>query len=664
MVFKEKKGNKLLDAKKLCEDLQLDISNINKIFDVKKFLTVKNEKSIVLSDKEVILNNNKYLIYKLYSYYLKYIKEEYNLYQNLYVKYVNSAIDYNIPKYVEFLKKELSILFGSYILYAEYDLDKTINFMKEMYSYLTESIKKINDIENKAVKKIHNAVETLHNDYNTANNKAIGSEMGWLYGTSTYAGAAAGTFLTNATLEVDQDKAQRKFNSALLDANYHRDLDYSTLLRNTYNNILSNFMKFIFSDDFTLDELNDIDNYILSDNYKLLSKDKLLEIFYKYPFLSKSYYSIISVIDEKNYDKLIEIIDYFENKDSFKIDLQTNIESECVNKLISNSINKEDIITNKYCFYSRLINKEPEKNVEDFMKTVLKNIIVDKSLYFSKETNLEFACEIMIILNNAKTILSDRDYDNLVVLLKKTKQDDKAPKIYGIEDFNSIIGGLAGLVLFFVLVAKIIVIGETITLGLVFKNLIISLVFGTLLSLVNYYTDRLLLTIFKDSYTNPTIIPWFTKKGAKKRKKIILIVLCIIFVLPAMLIIPLSKNDISNRLDIFSAKSWKSDNYSLSFEKTGTLTVKKNGNVKNYYCDINFNDEYDNDKAWYDIHGNMDCIIDGEQVSFTLRTCIYKKYKEDTHLYIECTGKSSVCPPWARKNWNDRLTYDRSNYSN
>ena len=661
MVFNEKKGKKLSDAKKLCEDFQLDISDIYKIFDVEKFSNIKKEKSVVLSGREVILNNNQYLIYKLYSYYLKYIEQEYNQYQNLHVKYVNNAKDYNIPKYVEFLKKELSILFGSYILYAEYDLDKTTNFMKETYSYLTESIEKVNDIENKAVEKINNAVETLHNDYNTANNKAIGSEMGWLYGTSTYAGAAAGTFLTNATLEADQESAQRNFHYSLFAAEYYRDLDYSTLLRNTYNNVLSNFMKFIFSDDFTSDELNDIDNYILSENYSLLTEDKILEIFYKYPFLSKSYYSIISVIDEKDYDKLIEIIDYFENKDSFKIDLQKNVESECVHKLLCHSIHKEDVITNKYCFYSRLINKEPEKNVEVFMKTILNNIISDKSLYFGKETNLEFACEIMTILNNAKAILSDEDYDNLVGLLKKTKKDDQAPKICGIEDFKPIFGGLVSFILFFVLVVKILVMGETLTLGLLFKELFISLFFGVLWSLVNYYADRLLLTIFKDSYTNPAIIPWFTKKGTEKRKKVILIVLSIIFVLFAILIIPLSKDGISNRLDVFSARSWKSDNYILSFEKDGTLTVKNNGNVKNYQCDISFNNQYDNDKDWYDNRGNMDCIIDGEHVSFTLRTCIYKEYKEDTHLYIICAGKFSECPSWARENWNDRLTYDRSN---
>ncbi len=664
MIFLEKKGKKLNEAKDFCETLQLDISNLDKYFHVKKYTDLKDEKVYNFGNKKVELNYNKYLIYSLYNDYSNYIKHEFHNYLNKDVTFDGKAKQYNIPKYIEFLRKELNILLGSYIMYSEYDYDEVFEFMKTTYEYILESVQKTNSIEKSAIDKLNGAVATLESDYQSATNKAIGNEMGWLYGTKSYSGAAAGTFLTTATLESDQNNAQSRFSSSLASITFNREMEYDFLLKNTYEMVLSNFMKFIFQNDFTKEELNDIDNYLSNNNIEKLPNVK--DIFYSYPFLKLSYYSIINALSEDDYNYLIEIIDYFDNRASFEVMLNTRVDNEFIDKLNSKTISRDYLFSDNFRFYCILKEKKADTYFETYLYDLFKKIITNKHIYFKYITNLEFACEVMGRLNNAKAFISSESYDDLVSLLKRTNKADKTKKI-DLNDFDYILGGIAGVVLFIVLIIKMIMFGETPTIGLAFKYLIFAFIGGGLVSFLNTFADIFILSMCNNAYTNSSLISWFNIAGAKKRHKTIAFTTCSLFILIVLLIIPLTSADYSDRLNIYSANSWKSDSYSgysLRFDRDGTLNVldRSNNNLKKYNCDINFNSKnYDKDKTWYDTHGGMTCDIDGEKVDFSLRTCIYKESMEDTHLYIQCVGDFKECPSWAKEKWDSNLSYDRSN---
>lgn len=668
MVFKEKTGKKFTESKDFCKEIIIDISNLDKVFHVEKYLGDKKEKTITLGDKKVNLNNNQYLIFKLYNDYSKYLDHEFNTYLSRDVSYKDGSKQFNLPKYVDFVRKGIDVLVGSYVLYCDYDKDEVSEFVIKTYKYLEEAINRAGFIDEAAVRKIQNATDKLESDYQSAMNKAIGGEMGWLYGTTTYAGAAAGTYLTKATLETDEQKAQDRFNSSLSSIKFNRDNDYQNLLENTYKTILNNFMNFIFKDDFKDFELSDIYNYIINERKNDFSYEKGCEVFYKYPFIMSSYFSVIPTLDEKEYDSLFEVIDYFDIREDFNAKIRVKINDYYLNKF-TDHVSKNNLLTVYYKFYCKLNDLDAEEHLDKYLYNFFSGVINNKNIYFYKANNLEFACEVMNRLNNVKEFISNDTYNNLVNLLKKVNKTDSIPKINGIDDFKPVIGFAAAFILLCVLIAKILIFGEDYSFGVICKQLLISGVFGVFICLANYYLDVFLIQIFGNSFTNNNVISWFSLKGAKKRKTVILISLCSIFAIGTLLLIPLTSVNLADRLDIFSANSWEEDGYSsdyrLHFDKNGTLTVldiDKN-KVNKYQCSINFDSSsYDKDKTWYDTHGGMSCDIDGEEVGFMIRTCIYKEYMEDTHLYLECSDSKS-CPDWAKANWSDDLDYVRSNYS-
>ena len=648
MKFKKNTGSKLKSLKKEIEECNIDIKVVEENFDVEPLLINKDTKNITINNNKIELNDSYYkyfTLFKIYSKYIKTLQKEYDLT----AKYENGLKNYDLHLLARYLEKEAKYFMGTYILYNDEKNNHMVSFTKDYGEIIQKLIQEIQTKERDLVNRLHGALDKLESDYQHANNKAIGREAGWLYGTRTYGGAAVGTFLTTATLEADQEKAQSTYRNSVTRLSMERNAFFERLTSSIFYKVMFACFDALFEDEISKEDLKEI-QYILTETDKITPKQKV-NYFYKYPFIMDTYSSALHDIKGDDYKALGEIIEYFDSKKEV-IDYLKNITNrDFDNILAKDNISKSDFETNEFLFYKYLT--QNENSLDSLIKNYFESFALDIMYYH--EQRLTVMCEKLGRLNSIKDIISKDTYDeiNRLFIKRHPAKNEVDAKVYRSEKYKITVGIIVS-----ILLLVFLLISEPFTGGSLFRNLAISAVVGVGVYFAYYGLDMALISNCDDNYTNPTVINWFNLKGNVKRRRYIRIIFYVIIILIGILIYSNGTGSLDSRLDIYNSAWGYNSKYYLKFDKNGTLTVadEKRNRADQYKCNIN-QGKKENDKDWYDTHGTMSCNIDGETINIKIRTVIYKKWVEETHLYLEC--KSRNCPLWAD---SGSLSYDATKY--
>ena len=623
MKFYKKSGTKLTSAKKLLEEANIDIKEIEDNFDIDLVDVEKKDKNIKINNHSIKLDNNGYVFITLYNYYNNYLNNLYNEYIDN-VNYVNHAKHYDFKELSNYLTKGVKYILGSYILYTDFKEDNISKSLKYQKELVDEFIEEVNKKEDEFVNRLHGALDDLESDYRSANNKAIGREAGWLYGTRSYAGAAAGTFLTKAQLESDQQQAKSSYDSKVFNIKFDRDIFYNVSIRHLFNKVLFNLMGIV------IDNIEDIENAINN-----IYKDHSIDILYKYPYLYMIYSYVIDDIEDINI--LFDIIDYYNLKQIVSIELLSIIYKK-YDYLLNNSVTIDDLLFNEYRLYCLVINKDNNKYLDNILYDYFKKEVDSKySKTYMGSPSLEVSTTISRKLNNVKSIIDVNTYDSIV---KKMNDNIDNAKEYDYLDnifYDYFPGGsvAAGMVFCACYLIISIINGIEDTFSFTLKLLFFSVLVGFAHYVIQVLIDVLLLKKLKYSFMNENVIKWFNKDSEFKRKVVINVITVAIIPIFTLFIILFSGSSINNRLNLYTDRAWKYKDTYIQFYKEGYLKVFNSNDktIYKYNCNITLG-EVENDKDWYDNHNIAKCNIDDEEVVITARTVVYKKYKEDTHLYL------------------------------
>ncbi len=631
MIFYEKSGKELKEAQELCTDTKIIYEDVKDIIDIEKLKETKPDTKITINNTELLLTDTYFKYVQLFNLFWGRLLDRYERYIRI-IDIKETGKKHDLSSYDKIFEEETKNMIGTYLLYTDYDKEKVLRFYKEAVLIKLNFIKRLAEKQQSLEEEIKKATSELERDYEKARNKAVGSELGWFYGTDTYAGAALGTWLTSATLESDSQKAQDSYKRKLSYISSDRDSSITIGMKFTLQELVGKYLEIIFEDE--IKSFNHFEIYRAFFSIINSTNKEKIELFNKYPFLYVEYDELINVIDEQEYDKLIEIINYYDIKKEAIISIRESLYKKYANYLEKNKDNSS-YNTKEIKFLSKLNNKDSKSCISEVLNKYFENEIFNNKYY----SPLEDSNKIAIKINKVKDLLDKKDYDKLLEYLGKKKDIESIgkEKKFSVDDYNPVGGAIFAFIAYFVLFAMT---GEY---GI--KQIIISIIFGGGVYLAYIFTDKYLIKKFGNDYSKPNLLKWFTSEYEFKRKCLLTLIIYIVFIVLLVLYSSLS----SKSVDIYKANSWHSreKNTYISFNKDGTVSLMEDGEGEKYKCEITQGDiDIEKGKS-KKRNGHMNCKINNNNAYILFTISSYNDMK-NTFLDLKCVdSKSDKCPNWA-----------------
>ena len=657
MEFKERKGKKYKEIKEFFDVnfSGLDDEVCEYKFDLEKLKINKENVTLNFFGNDVILEDRHYKYLTLKGMINKNSEILVKKIENT-SKYENGLKNYDMNAVLGEIKLFLYSILKFYVMFSDdYDTDFVISEFSNKMGNTTEKLSKSYEEDSvKFRKELDIALDMYKQNLKTAESKAIGSEAGWLYGTSSYAGAAAGTYITKANLEADMNNAKKTYDSHMSSI---KDKYNDLIQRRIYDYIeenIYNLLNVCFRNEYSDDELVEITN-IHSD----VTNSNLIDNFIKYPFVIKNYMSIIEEFTENDFKQFIKLCEFFDIKEIIHENLKLYIRNNYLKlEVTGNDITEEDITTNYFILYCKMNDLDIKKCVHSLTIDYLKKEIKKDIYSFNKlEVSADMATRVflyqnVLTLKELEVLLEVIDNNYNSVGSYKIKLGDIIDDVKDSFIYISICS-----VLFFVvfLINNIINVDE-VTFGTVVKNLVLSIIFGIATSVVDSLIEKLRIAKFKFNAFNYNNVIKCNSKGNKKAKIKVRLLLPIVM---SILLVLCNKVSTSRDLNLYGI-TWSDGHTYIRFNENGYVEIAKEKVVGGYYsetydlkkykCTISL-DTIEKEKKWYSRDYSMICDIDGEDVEI-YGSILDFKGDYDTSLSVLCSDSDR--PKWT--------TNPKSNY--